>query len=224
MKIYIFLISVLLTAWACSEDAIDSYKSTRYLYFSKPEVLDSATFLSFSHYPGATEKKINVEVTLIGDLLEENTTYQLEIDQDSTTAAPSDYELNLTQTFAANQIKDSIEIKVFNKNLDNKEVTLYLRIVENENFSPGLKKNRAARIIFNDIDSQPLWWTSSIETLFLGKWTPEKYARFIESSGITDLTGYEFTAIRKICLQFKEDIRLNGWTEKDGSPMELTVN
>ena len=211
MKIYIFLISVLLTAWACSEDAIDSYKSTRYLYFSKPEVLDSATFLSFSHYPGATEKKINVEVTLIGDLLKENTTYQLEIDQDSTTADPSDYELNLTQTFAANQIKDSIEIKVFNKNLTNKEVTLYLRIVENENFSPGLKKNRAARIIFNDIDSQPLWWTSSIET-------------FIESSGITDLTGYEFTAIRKICLQFKEDIRLNGWTEKDGSPMELTVN
>ena len=210
MKIYIFLISVLLTAWACSEDAIDSYKSTRYLYFSKPEVLDSATFLSFSHYPGATEKKINVEVTLIGDLLKENTTYQLEID--------------LTQTFAANQIKDSIEIKVFNKTLTNKEVTLYLRIVENENFSPGLKKNRAARIIFNDIDSQPLWWTSSIETLFLGRWTPEKYARFIESSGITDLTGYEFTAIRKICLQFKEDIRLNGWTEKDGSPMELTVN
>lgn len=57
MKKYIFLISVLLAAWACSEDEINNYQSTRYLYFSKPEVLDSATFLSFSHYPGATEKQ-----------------------------------------------------------------------------------------------------------------------------------------------------------------------
>ena len=224
MKKYIFLISVLLVAWACSEDEINNYQSTRYLYFSKPEVLDSATFLSFSHYPGATEKTINVEVTLIGDLLEENASYQLEIDQDSTTADPSDYELDLPQTFAANQVKDPIEIKVFNKNLANKEVTLYLRIVENEHFTPGLKKNRAARIIFNDIASQPLWWDDDIETLFLGTWTPEKYEKFIESSGITDLSGYEFTEIRKICLQFKEDIRTHGWKEADGSPMELPVN
>lgn len=224
MKKYIFLISVLIAAWACSEDEIDSYKSDRYLYFSKPEVLDSATFLSFSHYPGATEKTIRVEVTLIGDLLTENTTYQLEIDKDSTTADPANYDVNLTQTFSAGQTKDFIDVKLFNKDLAGKEVTLYLRIVENENFSPGLKSYRSARIIFNDIDSQPLWWSGDIETLFLGKWTPEKYEKFIESSGLIDLIGYEFSEIRKICLQFKEDIRTNGWTEKDGSPMELPVN
>lgn len=224
MKKYIFLIFVLIIAWACSEDEIYNYKSDRYLYFSKPEVLDSATHLSFSHYPGATEKTITLEVTLIGDLLTEDTKYQLEIDQDSTTASPENYELDLTQTFSADQIKDSIKIKVFNKNLANKEVTLYLRIVENENFRPGLKINRAARVIFNDIASKPLWWTTDIETLFLGRWTPAKYEKFIESSGLTDLTGYEFTAIRKICLQFKEDIRTHGWTEANGSPMELPVN
>ena len=128
---------------ACSEDEIDSYKSDRYLYFSKPEVLDSATFLSFSHYPGATEKTVRVEVTLIGDLLTENTTYQLEIDKDSTTADPANYDVNLTQTFSAGQTKDFIDVKLFNKDLAGKEVTLYLRIVENENFSPGLKSLEA---------------------------------------------------------------------------------
>ena len=165
-----------------------------------------------------------MEVTLIGDLLTENTTYQLEIDKDSTTADPANYDVNLTQTFSAGQTKDFIDVKLFNKDLAGKEVTLYLRIVENENFSPGLKSYRSARIIFNDIDSQPLWWSGDIETLFLGEWTPEKYEKFIESSGLIDLIGYEFSEIRKICLQFKEDIRTNGWTEKDGSPMELPVN
>lgn len=221
MKKYIFLICVLLAAWACSEDKINSYQSNRYLYFSKPEV-DSTT-LSFSHYPGATEKTIQVEVTLIGDLLKEGTTYQLEIDQDSTTASPTDYKLDLTQTFPANQVKDTIEIKVFNQNLKDKKVTLYFKIIENENFQPGLKINRAARIIFNDIDSEPLWW-KNYETLFLGQWTPIKYEKFIESSGITDLTGYEFSEIRKICLKFKEDIRTYGWKDTNDKLIELPVN
>lgn len=224
MKIYIFLLFVLTVAWACSEDAIESYKDRHYLHFTKPEVRDSATMLSFSHYPGATEKTIQLEVTLMGDLLEEDATYRLEIDQDSTTADPSDYDLNLTQTFSAHQVKDTIEFKVFKKNITNKEVMLYLRIAENEQFSPGLKVNRSARIIFDDIASQPLWWRGIVETLFLGTWTPEKYARFIESSGLTDLTGYEFSVIRKICLQFKEDIRANGWTEADNSAMVIPVN
>ena len=74
------------------------------------------------------------------------------------------------------------------------------------------------------IGFQCLWSTIKVETLFLGKWTPEKYEKFIESSGLTDLTGYEFTAIRKICLQFKEDIRTHDWKEANGSPMELPVN
>ncbi len=225
MKTYIILIFSFIILWACSEDKTYEYRSGKYLYFTKPELRDSATTLSFTHYPGATEKEIGIEVTLTGDLVSEATPYQLRIDTDSTTADAEQYSFDLIQEFPAHQTKDTVYINLFNKGLDGKEVTLYIRIVENENFTPGLKAYQAARVVFNNINSKPDWWTTEIVTLFLGEWSAKKYTEFIISSGgITDLTGYDFTVIRKICLKFKNDIKIKGITDEDGKPMELPVN
>lgn len=225
MKTYILFIFSFIILWACSEDKTYEYKSVKYLYFSKPEMLDSATVLSFTHYPGETEKEIAVEVSLAGDLVSEATPYQLKIDTDSTTANAEQYSFDLIQEFPAHQIKDTIYIKLFNKNLEGKEVTLYIRIVENENFTPGLKANQAARIILNNISSKPDWWDEEIETLFLGEWSPKKYSEFIGFTKITDLSEYDFTVRRKICLEFKKHLKEAGITEEDGvTPMEIPVN
>lgn len=224
MKSYIILILGLSLCWACSEDKTYEYRSVRYLHFSKPEIADSVTRLSFSHYPGEKERVIHLDVTLAGDLLTEDAAFQLVVDTDSTTAAPGQYEVALTQVFPARKTTHSIDVKLMDDQLKGKEVTLYLRIAENENFKPGLRKNRTARIVFDDIDSQPLWWSEEIEELFLGPWSAKKYAEFVLSTGVKDLTGYEFTEIRKLCLKFKNDIRIKGLTEEDGAPMIVPVN
>ncbi|WP_303180235.1 DUF4843 domain-containing protein [uncultured Butyricimonas sp.] len=225
MKTFIFLIFSFIILWACSEDKTYEYKSVKYLHFSKPEIPDSATVLSFTHYPGVTEKEIAVEVLLAGDLVSRPTPYQLKVDADSTTANAEQYSFDLIQEFPANQIKDTVYIKLFNKELEGKEVTLYIRIVENENFTPGLKANQAARIIFNNISSKPDWWDEEVETLFLGEWSAKKYSEFVSFTKITDLSEYEFTVRRKICLEFKKYLKDEGITEEDGvTPMEIPVN
>lgn len=224
MKSHIILIVSLPLFWACSEDKTYEYTSVRYLYFSKPEVADSVTRLSFSHYPGEKEKVVYLNVALAGDLLAEEAEFQLAVDADSTTATSDQYKVALNHVFPARKTQHTIEVKLKNDNLKGKEAILYLRIIENENFMPGLRKNRAARIVFDDIDSQPLWWTEEIEELFLGPWSAKKYAEFVLSTGVKDLTGYEFTEIRKLCLKFKNDIRIKGLTEENGEPMVVPVN
>ena len=72
--------------------------------------------------------------------------------------------------------------------------------------------------------SQPDWWDDTITSRFLGEYSDAKYARFIESSGITDITGYTSTELRLIVQQFSKDIQENGWTEDDGSLMEVVMN
>lgn len=225
MKTYILLIFSFIMFWACSEDKTYEYKSVRYLYFAKPEIADSVTFLSFTHYPGATEKEIAVEVLLAGDLTSEPMPYQLRIDTDSTTAKGEQYSFDLVQEFPANQIKDTVYIKLFDKDLENKEVTLYIQIEANENFIPGLKANQAARIIFNKISSKPDWWDEEVETLFLGEWSAKKFDEFVKYTKIIDLSEYDFTVRRKICLEFKKYLKEEGITEEDGvTPMEIPVN
>lgn len=223
MKRTIILSLTLLIFWACSENKIESYSSVRYLSFSKPEVADSVTFLSFTHYPGETEKTIALEVTLAGDLLTEELSYIISIVADSTTADPKHYSVDSEQIFKADQVKDTLYVKLYRNGMEDKEATLFLRIVSNQNFEPGFRGYTDARIVFNDIATQPLWWDSDIETLFLGNWSARKYEELIKSSGLTDLSNMEYSYIRKVSLEFKEYIRENGITEADGSAMKLPV-
>lgn len=224
MKKLIISVLGLLVFLACSEDHIQAYRSVRYLSFSKPEVADSATFLSFTHYPGETERTIALEITLSGDLTTEALPYRISVVTDSSNAASGNYSVETDQTFRPNRVKDTLYVKLQREGMNDKEMTLLLRIMSNEYFEAGFKGYTDARIVFNDIATQPLWWNKDIEDLFLGKWSAKKYEELIKSSGLTSLVDMEYSFIRKICLEFKEYIRKNNITEADGTPMELTVS
>ena len=159
----------------------------------------------------------------------------MEIIKEKTTALPEDYTVELEQTFHAGVWSDYISIKLHRTaHLADKKVRLAVRLVPNENFGvgsyigdpywPTVRESISCSVTFCDMLSKPDWWDNTITSRFLGEYSDEKYARFIESSGITDITGYTSTELRLIVQQFSKDIQENGWTEEDGSLMEVVMN
>ena len=55
--------------------------------------------------------------------------------------------------------------------LKDKSVHLTLRLVENENFGLGYMGYTDVRIRFNDMPTQPTWWTKEVELAFLGPYS-----------------------------------------------------
>ena len=52
-----------------------------------------------------------------------------------------------------------------------------------------------AIIYVSDILTQPDWWDQEFETAFLGPYSDIKYRTFIESTGVSDLSGMDVTEI-----------------------------
>ena len=82
-----------------------------------------------------------------------------------------------------------------------------------------------ATITFDNKIAQPTWWNEDIVTNYLGEWTPAKYRWFIQSCNgeVLDLSDYTGTQKMELAIRFKEAIEANGWTEDDGSPIELPI-
>ena len=248
LKKYMGIAGLLLLLFsACSKDEIMQYDTnTHWLYvptFSLDEEIGTqdqrrdTMEMSFQHYLNITELEVQMPVCLIGPYLTEDKTFQIEIDEEETTAEPGDYTVDLEQVFHAGVLEDYVHVTLHKTpHLENDKVVLQLRLVANENF--GIAEyigewgqntytpleSTTIRIVFSDIISRPDWWDENMVGFYIGDYSDEKYRRFIESSGRTNFDGCSSTDIRKILLKFKEDILANGWTEADGSEMIIPIN
>lgn len=234
---YIGLIILLISfLTACSPEDLMLYDaSMRSLYVNTDEGADSTEF-SFKHHLGADEYVIRMPVYMNGLPLEEDKTFNVVVDKDLTTARAEDYSVELEQIFHAGILQDYVSITLYRTNhLATDKVRVALRLVPNETFSvseyigdPGStslpRESDVVRVIFSDMISKPDWWDDRITMYYLGEYSDEKYTYFIESSGRTDLEGCSSSDIRLILQKFREDIRINGWTEADGSPIEIVMH
>lgn len=218
--IYIFLI--LMGIFACNTEEIEVYSSSRYLFFpDSAKGLDSVAF-SFSHYPGETTHDASFHVALIGLPATENLQYKLEVVDSLTTALPEDYDLPEKLTFTAGATMDKLTIQCNNvrEALKIQKVHVTFKIVENENFAPGLSGKQMIRIIFDNIQSPPLWWSGDVEKLLLGKYSPKKFEHFVFATKVNDLTDMSLSEVRELVMIFKVYLIENNITEEDGvTPM-----
>lgn len=183
--------------------------------------IDTA-YVTFFHHPGETELKVPFRIKLIGRLLTQDTEYRLETVDSLTTAKADEYSLPEKIVFKKGTSTDSLYITVFkNERLSTESARLVLRIVENENFDLGYSDMLQISLRFDNIASKPKWWDKTIEFVYLGKFSIEKYNVFIEVSKRTDIVGLETWELRQLCLDMKDYISENGITEKDGSEMEI---
>lgn len=211
---------------SCSEAEMQVFESKHGIYFPISEKdkrgIDSA-YVSFFQNPGKDRIIVPFKIMLIGDLLTEDTEYKLEVIDSLTTALPEEYALPEKMLFRKGRNADTLYVTVFNKDrLSDTDVRVAFNVVENENFRAGYYNMQKIKIRFDNIIGKPLWWDKSIELIYLGTFSVEKYQLFIRASG-GEITaeGLEAWELRKICLYMKKLIEKEGITEEDGSPMEI---
>lgn len=207
---------------ACNTDEVEVYSSTRYLFFpDSSKGLDSVKF-SFSHYPGETTHDASFYIALTGIPTTEDLEYKLEVVDSLTTAQPEDYDIPVGLVFPAGKTIDILKIRCNNvrQTLETQQVQVTFKIVANENFSPGLAGKQMIRVIFNNIESQPLWWTGDLEKFILGTYSPRKFEYFVLATGVNDLTGVSLSEARELAMEFKVYLIENNIMEDDGiTPM-----
>lgn len=235
MQKYIGAIGVLLALAACSTDEIMTYDtSKRSLYVPTTDGQDSIE-VSFKHYIDINDYEVKMPIRMNGTFLEEDAVYRLEIDEELTTAKPEDYTVSLEQVFHAGVVEDSMSVTLHRTaHLSSEKVRVAFRLVPNETFGVAEYMGNAGmgsvprvssiiKVRFSDMLSQLEWWDSRITNRYLGQYSDKKYEYLIISCGMSDLSGCSTTELRKIMEKFKDDIRINGWTEEDGTPIEIVM-
>lgn len=218
---------------ACKIDEIDVYNSKRALFFPKyhPEntklVIDSV-FVSFSHYPDAEELEIPFRVSLIGANLEEDLPYSVSVVDAKTTALKDSYDFPANPIFRKGVAHDTLWVKVKRAGLGDEESLLVLTINETANFELGFSQNIVAKLAFNNIKSQPKWWTKDIINSYFGVYSYKKYQTIIiaaEEEGIefSSTDGLTPTEIRNIALIAQDYIARNNIKEANGEDMIIVA-
>ena len=220
-KHIIYICLILAGICACNTDEVEVYSSARYLFFpDSSKGLDSVKF-SFYHYPGATTHEVSFYVALTGLPLTEDLGYKVEVVDSLTTALPEDYEMP-EGVFHSGKTLDTLRIRCKNVRAELKTQQVYVtfKIVANENFTPGLAGKHMVRVIFNNIESKPLWGNGDLEKFVLGEYYPEKFEHFVIATGVNDLTGVSLSEARELAMEFKVYLIKNNIMGKDGeTPM-----
>lgn len=101
-----------------------------------------------------------------------------------------------------------------------------LKIEPNEYIAGSVKQYETIKIVFNAVESKPLWWNKTVERNYLGTYSLEKYKALVQYGGeeAADF-GNLNTAQKRLCaLRLKQAIVDYDLREKDGKPMTVPVN
>lgn len=224
MKHYILFALVSLLLFSCAEDEIKPYHGGQYIYFSqlmdsKEEVISA----SFNNYPGKDEITVKIGLGLVGDPVKNPAPYKVIVVDTATTANIKNYALPENPTFKVNSATDTLELKLTRTDDLVEDVKLCLQLVPNDYFQGSLKQYERIKIVFNNIISQPLWWTKEVTTVYLGNYSREKYEALATYTGITDFGKLNSGEKRQCALKLKDAIQKYDLKEKDGKPMTVPI-
>lgn len=231
-NILLVIAAVLLFQNCSHEDSFIYETGEQYLFFerykriSKTErVRIDTVFYSFTDYIGKTEITHFFKVGLIGDILAEDTEYKIIVVDSLTTAKPEQYNLPEHPIFHKGSAVDSLEVTIYKAPLENEEVVLTLRLVENTNFGLGYNGYLDARIRFNDDDSKPpKWWNREVELAYLGVFSRTKLNTIKAANpDFTGFDGLNATQKRKIALNTKAYIAEHNVIDEDDKPMFIPM-
>lgn len=230
MKQYILLSLFAMLFFSCTEDEIEAYSGKQYLYFSDlmndKEENKEAVEISFNNYPLDNELSVELTVRLVGDPFSVPTPYKVSVVTDKTTALPENYELPENPMFKPFVAEDMLILKLIKTERLKEDVTLLLKLEPNEYIAGSIKQYETLKIVFNDVQSKPLWWTSMIQKNYLGVYSREKYEALIRYGGEEAVDyGNLSTAQKRLCaLRLKQAIEDHNLVEKDGKPMTVPIN
>lgn len=226
MKQYILLSLFVLCLFSCAEDEIKPYHGEQYLYFS--ELVDSeeeSLNISFNNYPLDDELTVKIALGLVGDPFATPVPYKIGIVAEKTTALAENYELPSTPMFKANVAEDMFELRLKKTEALKEDVELLLKVEQNEYFSGSIKQYETIKIVFNNVESKPLWWDKDTERVYLGVYSRKKYEALIRYGGEEALNFGELNSAqkRRCALRLKEAIEEHNLMEDNGTKMTVPI-
>lgn len=226
MKQYTLLLLVALCLLSCSEDKIEAYHGGQYLYFS--ELMDSsdeAIEVSFYNYPLDDELTVEIALGLVGDPVKTATPYKVSVVSEKTTALPENYKLPENLEFKPGVAEDKLPLKLIKTDKLTKDVTLMLKIEPNEYFTGTIAEYDTIKVVFNNIESQPLWWDKDVTKIYLGAYSREKYVALMRYGG-EDAANFGMLNSgqkRQCALRLKEAIDKYELKEANGKAMTVPI-
>lgn len=226
MKLYILLSLLTLCFFSCAEDEIQTYHGKQYLYFS--DLVDSeeeSINISFNNYPLDDELTVKVTLRLVGDPFAVSTPYKVSVVAEKTSALKENYELPVTPVFQPNVAEDIFELKLKKTESLKEDVTLLLKIEPNEYISGSINQYETIKIVFNNVESKPLWWDYDTEKVYLGIYSRIKYESLVLYGGDEALNFGELNSAqkRKCALRLKNAIVEHDLREENGNKMTVPI-
>ena len=227
-KQYLIYITFLLLFFAsCKKEQIPLYSSLDFIQFES-DVKDTLE-VSFFFFPNTDQIEIKLPIKLIGYMPTKDLKYKIEVDQKVTTALPSYYEMPTEFIYGKGNVSDTARL-VIKKDpaMATQSFILVLDIAEGGDVYPGQLTNIRKVISMNDMVSQPTWWDAAMERFYLGPYSELKYRKFMEVTGVGDLSQFDMSQQRTYMLQFKYylmDMKAEGTPvlEADGTDMLSTI-
>lgn len=216
--VWMFSILLALQIQGCNSSELDYYEGNRGLYFERYRfasleegyMRSDTVKLVLSHYPGVNEIRHPFKILLIGDLLSEDTEYDMKRIDSLSTATEDMVSLSDKLLFKKGVVADSLWVTIHkDKVKDEKEYCVVYQLVDNENFGLGYSDCTIIKVWFSNSISAPLWWNDEVVNIFLGEWSQEKFEALVMATGILTFEGLSATEKRLYSLQLKHYIEEN---------------
>ena len=180
---YIYMIAFGLCAalmMGCTENERMRYENKPCVYFSSVTEGDSIPY-SFAAVIKDTAT-VNVPLKIIGEAVDKDRIVAFRAAPASTAKAGVHYRLPETEVkVPAGKVTAEIPIKVYNKELDNGDVSLVLQLTPNADFDLGYSDRLTARVVITNQLVTPSYWR--ILAIYYGAYSKAKHRLCIQIQG-----------------------------------------
>lgn len=248
MKLFNIIAAVILLL-SCSEENIENFSGSNEIYFDKffmDEVAPGttqadSTVESFFFYPSGTDEiDAPLKVCFSGQLLKNDISFTLKVDEYATSANKDEYSLDNNYIFHARTVRegvkeviDTIRIKLHRssrlKTMD-EGVRLVVQLIPNSTISTGQYERTKAVIILTEKKARPLWWDDEVRDNLLGEYSQLKYKLFLDNADIKAELDAEMIQnnpdkARLLAMKFKNWLFSQNpmIIDEDGETMSVTI-
>lgn len=231
IKIFAFATAVMAMTGAmisCSENDHPIYEEKPRAYFS---TLTDADSISYSFASGTkAEDMVYIPVKIIGQSLGKERKIAISVDPQSTAVEGIHYsDLTKEVTVKADSVASSVSLKVYDKQLEQGDVTLLLNIASNEDFDMGYANRLKAKLVITNQLVMPSYWRIPL-SLYYGAYTKAKHRLCIQIQGfdfpatldynmISDFMSYGRMVYNYLLKTPIWDEDTQTWVTADWSPM-----
>lgn len=202
---------------------------TAYLRFANDMTKDTTT-VSFKMYNEGEDAEIPIEVSVSGQIQEEDLHFNVSADAGLTTLSADLYVLPTDCRIRKGLLTDTIYITLKNDPILKTETKiLALQVVEADAVKQGDRSYSRALISITDRLFKPDWWSvndagtedfpgNSVDWFYLGEYSEKKYQMFLDELKKDDVVfdGKDKQVLRKYSLRLKNTLK----QMNEGKPME----